>query len=426
MPSRSAWTGAVRGSRCRGSGSSGVLEAARRPSADGRGPVAAQVTAALARQLQHSVPADRPRARPLAEEAVAIARDLDDAATLASCLLAQHDSLWTPGTAVRRVEIAREITALTRATGDREAPGAGAAAHGERPAGERLAGVPRHLREYAAVTRDLRQPRHDYLLRTREAALALLDGDIDAGDRLSAEAAELGEAVGDTDTGNVRMSQRLEVARARGDADELREMAARAVEWWVGAPAHAHAIAAGFLARAGDLEGARRELDTVLSLRRTGGPTGPTCGRCSSASSPPRRSPWATTTCAAGCSTTCARCGDAARSTARWSASWAPTPTGSGCCTRRSGTGSRRAACSPRRCAVHERLGARGLGGRDAPRALARLDEGGVALRQAGEVWEVGYRGRSATVRDSKGVRDLAVLVGRPGVDVPALELAGG
>ena len=39
-----------------------------------------------------------------------------------------------------------------------------------------------------------------------------------------------------------------------------------AVEWWVGAPAYAHAIAAGFLARAGDLDGARRELDTVLSL----------------------------------------------------------------------------------------------------------------------------------------------------------------
>ena len=99
----------------------GALEAARTALGDARGPVAARVTAALARQLQHSVPADRPRAGPLAEEAVALARDLDDVGTLASCLLAQHDSLWTPGTAVRRVEIAREITALTRTTGDREA-----------------------------------------------------------------------------------------------------------------------------------------------------------------------------------------------------------------------------------------------------------------------------------------------------------------
>ena len=76
----------------------------------------------------------------------------------------------------------------------------------------------------------------------------------------------LGDAVGDTDTGNVRMSQRLEVVRARGRPEELREMAALAVSWWVGAPAHAHAVAAGFLARAGDLDAARREVDTVVSL----------------------------------------------------------------------------------------------------------------------------------------------------------------
>ena len=119
---RGARAGPVRrpASRCR-ERLVGVLEAAREALGTADVSAAAQVTAALARQLQHSVPADRPRARPLADEAVARARRLDDPATLASCLLAQHDSLWTPGTAVRRVEIAREITALTRASGDREA-----------------------------------------------------------------------------------------------------------------------------------------------------------------------------------------------------------------------------------------------------------------------------------------------------------------
>lgn len=62
------------------------------------------------------------------------------------------------------------------------------------------------------------------------------------------------------------MSQLLEVVRARGDPARLRETARQAVRWWVGVPAHAHAVAAGFLARAGDLDDARRELDTVLSL----------------------------------------------------------------------------------------------------------------------------------------------------------------
>ncbi len=62
------------------------------------------------------------------------------------------------------------------------------------------------------------------------------------------------------------MSQRLEIVRARNQPAELRDMAAEAVRWWIGAPAHAHAVAAGFYARAGDLETARRELDTVLAL----------------------------------------------------------------------------------------------------------------------------------------------------------------
>ena len=62
------------------------------------------------------------------------------------------------------------------------------------------------------------------------------------------------------------MSQRLEIVRARDDPSELRDMAAEAVRWWIGAPAHAHAVAAGFYARAGDLDAARRELDTVLAL----------------------------------------------------------------------------------------------------------------------------------------------------------------
>jgi hypothetical protein len=78
----------------------------------------AKVTAALARQLQHSVPADRPQARPLADEAVTIARALDDPATLASCLLAQHDTRWTPGTATRRATIAAEIADLAKQAGD--------------------------------------------------------------------------------------------------------------------------------------------------------------------------------------------------------------------------------------------------------------------------------------------------------------------
>ena len=46
-------------------------------------------------------------------------------------------------------------------------------------------------------------------------------------------------------------------------------------------------------------------------------------------------------------------------------------------------------------------------------------------LVRDGEVWQVAFAGRRATFTDAKGLRDLAVLLGRPGREVHALELMG-
>ncbi|GAA0479229.1 hypothetical protein Ade02nite_39950 [Paractinoplanes deccanensis] len=399
----------------------GALEAAR-AALDGRGtPTEAQVTAALARQLQHSVPADRPRAGPYAEKAVLIARRLDDPATLAGCLLARHDSLWTPGTGAERAGIAAEIALAARRAGNPErlaqALLLSASAHLENGSAAFRAA----FAEYAYVTEQLRQPRHDYYLRIRRAALALLDGDLDDGERLVDEAAALGEGVGDSDTGNVRMSQRLELVRARGDPRELRRTAEEAVRWWIGAPAHAHAVAAGFLARAGDLEGARREADTVLALPDWRADRSylwsvfagelavaaialddrPLCELLLGDLLPLAGS------CAVNGALVCfmgahdhrigllqARLGDV--------------------------EAARRSLSSAR--AVHVRLGAR-LWAEESGRAMAALPPE-AALHRRGDLWELRYQGRSAVLRDAKGLHDLAVLLDRPGVEVPAVELA--
>ncbi|WP_112262727.1 ATP-binding protein [Lentzea terrae] len=70
---------------------------------------------------------------------------------------------------------------------------------------------------------------------------------------------------------------------------------------------------------------------------------------------------------------------------------------------------------------VADRMGARPW----ADEARAQLDGGGT-FRRAGKVWELGFAGRTAHVPDSKGLRDLHVLVGSPGADVAATVLAGG
>ena len=48
-----------------------------------------------------------------------------------------------------------------------------------------------------------------------------------------------------------------------------------------------------------------------------------------------------------------------------------------------------------------------------------------VHFEREGDVWRIKWGGTTAHVPDSKGVRDLAVLVARPGVAVSAAELAG-
>lgn len=400
-----------------------VLDTALSANANAGTPLEAQVTAALARQLQHSVPADRPRAAPLAERSVAIARTLDDPATLASCLLAHHDALWRPGTSAERLAIATEIADLATAAADVERQ---AQALLLKATAQLESGSPAFRASYAEfshLTSQLREPRHDYVLRTRQAALALLDGDLDEGERLAAEAAKLGEAVGDSDTGNVWMSQRLEIVRARGESDELQATAEEAVRWWIGAPAHAHAIAAGFHARAGDLTSARRELDTVLALDdwRTD-----------------RSYLWsvfvgemAVAAIALDDKALCRELLEELTPMADACAVNAALITFMGAHAHRIGLlhaalgdHDRARASLMKAVDVHRRLGARGWETESAA-ALAGLTGTGPVLTRTGDLWEASYGGRTAVVRHTKGVQDLAVLLARPRVDIAALELAG-
>jgi hypothetical protein len=410
-----------------------VLNTARRALSGTGTTTEAKVTAALARQLQHSVPVDRPQARPLADEAVRIARALDDPATLASCMLAQHDTLWTPGTGTARAAIAAEIADLAKQAGDQERLAQALLLLATAQLEDGSPAFRATLAEYAYLTQRLRQPRHDYLLRTRQAALALLDGDIDTGERLSAEAAILGEQVGEGDTGNVRMSQRLEIVRARNQPAELRDMAAEAVRWWIGAPAHAHAIAAGFNARAGDLDAARRELDTVLALEDW---------------HTDRSYLWSifigemvTAAIAVHDNLLCQRLLDDLQPLADTCAVNGALVCFMGAHAHRIGLlhtalGHAEPAHHwlTRALQTHRRLGARAWQA-ETDHALASLGDSEPApdlsddiaqLRRVGDMWQASYRGHTVYLRDIKGLHDLADLLANPGADLSALSLAGG
>ncbi len=219
----------------------------------------ARVTAAWPGSSSTRSPEDRRRAGPLSEEALALARQSDDE-TLVACLLARHDALWGPGTGSERSLLGREIAALGGRLGDtdRQAEGLLLEANGLLESGS--PDFRPVLDRWFGLLEAGNEPRHRYLVQTRRAALALLDGDAERAESLMYAAAALGEKIHEPDTGNVLMSQRVALARVRNEPEELAALAADAVRWWTGAPFVAHAVAAGALAAAGDLQAAAREV----------------------------------------------------------------------------------------------------------------------------------------------------------------------
>ena len=61
----------------------------------------------------------------------------------------------------------------------------------------------------------------------------------------------------------------------------------------------------------------------------------------------------------------------------------------------------------------------------DPPAVAPQGDEASPSLLERGPVWEVSYRGRVVTVRASKGLADLAVLLASPGREHHCLDLTG-
>jgi len=196
-----------------------VLEEAAAALSGRRTALAARVLAALARELAWNG-RDVERARPLARRAVAAARHAGDQATLAACLLAQHNVVWGPGSARERLALAAEI--LARA-GDREAA---VEARLLRVADLLELADPAVHAELAAFLRAaeaLRQPRARYTALSRRAMLALLQGRLDDAERLIGEAAALGAEMGEPDAPNVCSEQLWALRAAQGRLSELRE-----------------------------------------------------------------------------------------------------------------------------------------------------------------------------------------------------------
>jgi hypothetical protein len=185
-------------------------------------PLRARVLASLARELAWNG-TDVARAARLADAAVTTALRTGDRATLAACLLAQHNAVWGPGNAADRLALAVQITDLAEELGDLELV---AEARLLRVADLLELADPAfqgELAEFLRLAAALRQPRWRCAALSRLAMQALLAGRFDEVEPLVQEAAALAREIDEPDAADVELSQLWELRGDQGRRAELLE-----------------------------------------------------------------------------------------------------------------------------------------------------------------------------------------------------------
>jgi hypothetical protein len=359
----------------------------------------------------------------LSAEAVAMARRLGDPGVLAAALAARCDAISGPDHVAERRAAAAEIIELARAGGDRAGEMLGRrllvvalAEAGEWPA------VDAEISSYARLAEHLAQPRLTWYVPLWRGARALMRGDMALADEYARELGELAERAGSVNARLLGLVQRFVRLVSEDRADELDDELAEIVALIPDDP-RAAASAHGFLsAHRGQLAEARAYLDQVV------------------AGTVPRDGDWLPKYVNVSVAAVLADHRAAAEMAYQLLKPYA----------RRCAVGGI-LACSWGSVAAHLGLLARYLGraeDADAYFALAaKLDaaagaavaartrewaagggsvaDGADVFRLDGEVWALRYAGRTVRLRDSKGLRDLAVLLARPGEQTHVSELTG-
>jgi hypothetical protein len=387
------------------------------------------LSAALARELADGPHRDLSRAVGLASAAVDGARAAGEAGVLAYALFALADVRWEPGTATERLSIAGELAAAAADAGEIELV---LEAHLCRLAALLELGDPSFPVELGTFTQMAERaaiPRYLYLARSRQATVASLTGPLETADQLIDEAAAYGERIGEPDTWAVQASQLAGLAYIRHDWTRLNKLAAARGQALTPTEFTLH-LRAWLHLEAGDQAAAAALVASI--------PDWPTTYR------------WRYTAMVTSDAELAAAVGDRHRCATRYEQllpmagefavvgaavfTTGPVALQLGLLAAALGRWDDAAAHlgdAARRC---DRLGAALLAAR-VRAELARVgaarndpspDGGGNVFRRAGDTWTLTFAGRSVTLRDAKGLRDLAVLLAAPGREVAATDLVSG
>ena len=328
----------------------------------------------------------------LADQAAAMARRVGDAEAEVAALAALCDARSGPAHVHERIEAAGRMLALAHRHALLELLGRRIRLRARLELGD-LTGVDADIAAYARVADRLRSPTYSWLVPLWRGMRAVLDGDLDAGSRYADEVANLAEKAQSTNAEMMAWTLRFRIAWLRHDARAIGEVPALMAELAEHVPGW-DAVIALLFAESGDPERGRRHLRRLMDA---------------GLDSLPVDSEWVEELWSLGEAAMLLDERDAAH-------------------------------------AVHDALepyadlwAVDGYGGAcfgQVAELLARLTEyldrpsaappGRAAFVRTGTVWRLEFRGRSITVVDSKGMRDLAVLLGRPGQEVHVLDLVEG
>jgi hypothetical protein len=328
----------------------------------------------------------------LADLAANMARRVGDAEAEVAALAAFCDARSGPAYVHERIEAAGRMLALAHHHALLELLGRRLRLRARLELGD-LTGVDADIAAYARVADRLRSPMYSWLVPMWRGMRAVLDGDLDAGSRFADEVATLAETAQSPNAEMMAWALRSRIARLRHDARAIGELAALMAEWAEHVPGW-DAVIALLFAESGDPERGRRHLRQLMDA---------------GLDSLPVDSEWVEELWSLGEAAMQLDERDAAHAVhdalEPYGELWAVDGYGGACFGQVSDL-------LARLTEYHDRPSA-------AP-------PGRAAFVRTGTVWRLEFRGRSITVVDSKGIRDIAVLLGRPGQEIHVLDLVEG
>jgi tetratricopeptide (TPR) repeat protein len=358
----------------------------------------------------------------LSTEAVGMARRLGDPAVLALALAARCDAISGPDHVAERRAAAAEIIELARAGGDRTGEMLGRrllvvalAEAGDWPA------VDAEISSYARVAGDLAQQRLTWYVPLWRGARALMRGDLALADEYGRELFELAERAGSVNARLLALVQRFVRLESDDRAGELAGDFAEILSLVPNDPQAGGCAHALLSARLGQLAVARADLDRVV------------------AATVPRDGDWLAKHVQISVAAVLADHRPAAEAAYEqlkpyegqcavggiMACSWGSVAAHLGLLARYLGRAGEAGPHFARAAELDAAAGA-GLAARTRDWARGAETPDGVAVfRLEGDVRTLRYAGRTVRLRDSKGLRDLAVLLGRPDEQTHVGELTG-